>query len=728
MRRVQSTFRRPASRRGITLVEMLVTVGILVLIMTIIVQVFQAATSAVTGARTAQELDDSARLLDSTIRADLNGATARFTPPLDPNNNQGYFEYTENEFADNQGEDADDTLRFTAKAPPGRPFMGRMYLPPPGGSLANLNAIQQQAYFASQPITVSSEYAEIIYFLRNGNLYRRVLLVDPTRNLSSSQLYQMMNNHDTINNGGTQLTPGALGGTIVSWQGMNDISAHPVATGNGSVTIVANSLGDLTNRENRAFSPRFGNDFLSLLGSTSIPPTYSLGQDGIPDDQNGDNIPDLYPTLYPNAINLLGTLIFAPNYYSTNPGLSHMAFPFLYPGSYSVPQTLSTSTTLAGWIHSPDPVVASGGSAVAFDSNPLLYLNSLNHNPLDIGDNLPDPLNQLGYVQTYWGFPTWRETLSPFWNDPTYPLFGNTNSFNANFPAYAIRPANGLVPRSTTVIPILDDGNTMPAMTTAWRVNPQLFTDGIGVNNYFFNTTTAIPTMPLWNNLSWEDDLIMTNVRSFDVKAYDPSFGGYVDLGWADDMRLYLPYMNYSGSLVGGISIPALYQTPQTLIWPPLNPQTEPTAQTFNTITQTFAHEGRMPPLVNDLRFDAQFGAVAPGYYALPPNNTYNGNIGDNTPGITRMRRIWDSWSTKYSVAPANGVYNNPNAPGPVSLGGDPLNGAPWGPPFTPPIYPSYPPPYPAALRGIQIQIRIADPSGKRVKSLTIRQDFTDKM
>ena len=31
----------------------------------------------------------------------------------------------------------------------------------------------------AQPVTVTSEYAEIIYFLRNGNLYRRVLLVAP---------------------------------------------------------------------------------------------------------------------------------------------------------------------------------------------------------------------------------------------------------------------------------------------------------------------------------------------------------------------------------------------------------------------------------------------------------------------------------------------------------------------------------------------------------------------
>ena len=60
---------------------------------------------------------------------------------------------------------------------------------------------------------------------------------------------------------------------------------------------------------------------------------------------------------------------------------------------------------------------------------------------------------------------------------------------------------------------------------------------------------------------------------------------------------------------------------------------------------------------------------------------------------------------------------------------GDPLNGYRWGPNGgTPPIYPSYPPPYPAPLRGIQIQIRVVDPSNQRIKSVTIRQDFTDKL
>src|SRR5262245_46679914 len=97
---------RPRSpRRGVTLVEMLVTVALPVLMMTALTQIFTAATGAVSAARTIQELDGSLRQLDSTIRTDLQGVTARMTPPLDPEHNLGYFEYGENQFADLQGED-----------------------------------------------------------------------------------------------------------------------------------------------------------------------------------------------------------------------------------------------------------------------------------------------------------------------------------------------------------------------------------------------------------------------------------------------------------------------------------------------------------------------------------------------------------------------------------------------------------------------------------------------
>ena len=171
-RTIRRNSRSAHPRRGVTLVEMLVTVAVLVIIMTVMVQIFQSATGALTAAQQIQDLDNQLKLLDSTIRSDLGGATANFTPPLNPQHNLGYFEYIENEFADVQGEDSDDCLRFTANAPPGQPFTGRMWVSAPS---ANPLFYTQ----AIQPVTITSENAEIIYFLRNGNLYRRVLLIVP---------------------------------------------------------------------------------------------------------------------------------------------------------------------------------------------------------------------------------------------------------------------------------------------------------------------------------------------------------------------------------------------------------------------------------------------------------------------------------------------------------------------------------------------------------------------
>src|SRR5262249_13318787 len=98
-------------RRGVTLVEMRVTVPVLLVMRTLIVKIFQAANGSLNSAQIYQELDNQLRLLDSTIRSDLNGVTCKMTPPNDPKSNPGYFEYGENEFADSQGEDSDDYVR-----------------------------------------------------------------------------------------------------------------------------------------------------------------------------------------------------------------------------------------------------------------------------------------------------------------------------------------------------------------------------------------------------------------------------------------------------------------------------------------------------------------------------------------------------------------------------------------------------------------------------------------
>jgi type II secretory pathway component PulJ len=719
MKRVNPSRAIPIDRRrGVTLVEMLVTVAILIIIMTIIVQVFSAATSAVSGAQALQQIDDQFRRVDSLIRSDFEGVTARFTPPLDPVNNLGYFEYGENEFADSQGEDSDDYVRFTAKAPAGRMFTGRMCVANWVGPTANpitFNAAIQN------PITVTSEYAEIIYFLRNGNLYRRVLLVNP--DLQSSIITQPA----TFSANGVIFTPPAFSGDQISWQGLNDLSAHPDSTVNGFIKL--NTLGDLTNRENRFAAPRFANDYYNIKAGAVGPPG-----DSVADDLNGDNIPDAYPTLYYNLIeNQVSTalanrsLLFEPSDPSRPwASLSTMAFPYIFPGAYSVPQQLTSTINVAslqgvaGWIHSPTPaanVPSSGspGTLTSFDSSPLQYLQALNHNQLDVGDNLPTGTNpqysgssSLTYNQTWWGFPTWREMLWWKWTDPTIPINWNTQTVAG---ATTYNQPNGLVPIShfaaqngaTTV-----DGasnNLLPPMAfvsslagnftmgssypfSVFRPSSQLFCDGFGYNSYFWDDYSGNPSV--WS-LSWEDDLIMTNVRSFDIKAYDNLYGGFVDLGWGDDARI-TGSASYLG--IGGTPIPA------TTTW---------NLNTVNTLTGTFAHEGRMPPMVEDGVFDAQFGGTTYAGYS-----GYTGNVGDDSTGTIRLRRVWDSWSTEYSRAPAIGV--------------NPGTFFPAGPPYSPPIYPSYPAPYQAPLRGIQIQIRATDPANQRVKSITIRQDFTDKL
>jgi hypothetical protein len=228
------------------------------------------------------------------------------------------------------------------------------------------------------------------------------------------------------------------------------------------------------------------------------------------------------------------------------------------------------------------------------------------------------------------------------------------------------------------------------------------------------------PAVPLWYN-AWEDDLVMTNVRSFDIKALDQAYAGYVDLGWGDDLRLYQPYTAaftsppfLSPGTFPGASAPAF---PVLLNWPPGS------TSNYDAYGQTFAHEGRIPPLTGDHRLDPQT------VRALSPNGTpywypasvpfagftgYSGNVGDDGAAVIRLRRVWDSWSTEYTNAPKQAY--------------DPATKVKYGLPGSPPPYPSYPAPYPAPLRGIQIQIRVVDPRNERIKTLTIRHDFSDRL
>ena len=115
-----------------------------------------------------------------------------------------------------------------------------------------------------------------------------------------------------------------------------------------------------------------------------------------------------------------------------------------------------------GWIHSPNPDTS---NPFVNNANALVYLQRLNHGPLDQGDNLPRPYQAAH--QTWWGFPTWRETLSFNWTDPTVQVNDLVNNTNGQ--------PNGLWPRWATDLPssnrVPNDANLLPPMTYSASVN-----------------------------------------------------------------------------------------------------------------------------------------------------------------------------------------------------------------------------------------------------------------
>jgi len=184
-----SVLARPKPRGGFTLVEMLVSTALIVLMMAMFATIFQLAAGAIGTQRGIANNDQRARTMTTIIRTDLDNRTFRNLIPFEPgetdhplyvgtplaflDQREGYFYISENDIYN----DADDVLQFTAEVDvaAGDP----LYV----GSAVGLGAV---ATAQNQPLwddgqvdnnASQSQYAEISYFLRNGNLYRRVLLI-----------------------------------------------------------------------------------------------------------------------------------------------------------------------------------------------------------------------------------------------------------------------------------------------------------------------------------------------------------------------------------------------------------------------------------------------------------------------------------------------------------------------------------------------------------------------
>jgi len=249
------------SRRGYTLLEILIAVTLMMIIMLGLTQLFSSVGTQINNTQATLQLVGELRGVKTRLENDLKLVTADLTkaPPMKTGINQGYFCIIEGLGADHSNQllrtretaypysvtvrdvaytsdssdlhddlgatdwrndaahanhdpdlvfpydntvgDMDDILMFTASAPDGQPFRGLV-----NGAMQESNA------------------AEIIWFCRGNTLYRRTLLILPDLALSGSR-------------------------NSIDFYSRNDVSVR--ANPENTSLVIANTLEDLSLRQNR---------------------------------------------------------------------------------------------------------------------------------------------------------------------------------------------------------------------------------------------------------------------------------------------------------------------------------------------------------------------------------------------------------------------------------------------------------------------------------------------
>ena len=212
------------NRAGFTLVEMLVSVALVLMMMSLFAAIFQMAGASVSTQRGIAENDQRTRSIQTIIKADLDKRSFRNVvpffagepdeSPIRPENRSGYFYLSMNNLDDG----TDDVLQFTIqtgvtiKNKDLTAIYGRakqllpttFSIPPDSDTSTAINEDLVNALAAdlanhpNQPeaddgevfsnSTARSSGAEVCYFLRGGNLYRRVVLIRDPLPLAGEEL------------------------------------------------------------------------------------------------------------------------------------------------------------------------------------------------------------------------------------------------------------------------------------------------------------------------------------------------------------------------------------------------------------------------------------------------------------------------------------------------------------------------------------------------------------
>jgi type II secretory pathway component PulJ len=403
VRPAQSRSRSAGPPPAYTLVEILVATALTLIMVAAVVQIFGSIGESVSESRATLEMSDRVRAVRTRLEMDLAGITATMLPPLRPEAAEGYFEYIEgpvgpvippsqvaknmddpsNPMDDTTVGDFDDILMFTTRSQ-GRPFLGRC---------------------AVTGETIESDVAEVAWFLRGRTLYRRVMLVAPGVDLSST------------------LPPGFFANNDLSVRPEFDPSGRPAA-------VVANTLGDLTKRECRYAHRLLGNIGFPfdarIWGQLGLPTLRECSSPAWFNWDNNSGLPGVAPVA---AIDLWN---------NPHPWYVRSDFPSGPAGDAEYDDSKRTGTLMGykGLRVAEDVILTNviGFDVKAWDPGaPVLRGVSDNDTPLDLGDDtvLPDVVVVPGDA----GYPLALAHLMEELSKP--PANRNQNYLPLSYGAYA---------------------------------------------------------------------------------------------------------------------------------------------------------------------------------------------------------------------------------------------------------------------------------------------------
>ena len=504
-----------SARLGFTLVEILTSVTLSLMLMYAVARIFTRVGGTMNETTSIMSMSSQLRNAKDTLTADLEGVTCPIAPPRNSNLNDGYLCYVEGMGApvhrlysdvggpcafstdctaldteryldkglnanavdglevtnylacDNTVGDMDDILSFTTRAPEGSFFKAR-YIEPIRNDSGVITGARIGIY--------ETEYAEVVWFLRGTTLYRRVLPIIPDSVLQDSLNSLTAQGIDDEGNVVNWRVANALGISDPErlQRGMGfyryyDVSVH---MGNNGWPV-ANTLGDLTNRANRygVWCPISGKDV-------------TMGTD--PNGNPTAGYPGAYPG-NPNDVNFTGT-----DRWSGGQG-------------YGFAQSAHGLYGTWYWLRMPtmqESANANFRAGAPFGSAKYgLVWDDIARDDAALTANDQNNPKWNGYDQ-----------MLTFLANPDTPL--NADTEGSALPLIDAKGCNMSGGSGNLPVPFIDYWN-----------NPNVWGQ---VNGETGDLNYASPT---GNDVVYTSDVILTNVLSFNVRAWDSELSDYVDLG-----------------------------------------------------------------------------------------------------------------------------------------------------------------------------------------------------